>query len=76
MTATLWGQGTARFTPEEITKFKTEIWESINALLTAPSEKRGSRGADEMFFMLGGKGPTEADTTLFGFIASGLVCAA
>ncbi len=76
MTATLWGQGTARFTPEEITKFKTEVWENINALLTVSSMKRGSSGPDGMFFLLGGKGPTDADTTLFGFIASGLVCAA
>lgn len=76
MTATLWGQGTTRFTPEEITKFKTEVWENIDALLTASSRKRGSSGLDGIFFVLGGEGPTDADTTLFGFIASGLVCAA
>ncbi|KAL8956154.1 MAG: hypothetical protein Q9193_006241, partial [Seirophora villosa] len=28
MSATLYGQGTSRFTPEEITKFSTEIWEN------------------------------------------------
>lgn len=76
MNATLYGQGTGRFTPEEITKFKTEVWEGVNALLTASSRKRGSGGPDGMFFVLGGNGPTEADTTVFGFIASGLVCTA
>lgn len=76
MSATLYGQGTGRFTAEEITKFKIEVWENVNALLTVSSQKRGSGGSDEMFFVLGGNEPTEADTTLFGFIASGLVCAA
>lgn len=77
MSATLYGQGTSRFTPEEITKFKKEVWENVNAILTASSRKRGSGdGKNGMFFVMGGNGPTEADTTLFGFIASGLVCAA
>ena len=76
MTSTLYGQGTGRFTPEEITMFKTEIWENVNALLTASSRKRGSGASDGMFFVMGGNGPTEADTTLYGFIAAGLVCAA
>ena len=76
MSATLYGQGTGRFTTEEITEFKKEICENINALLSASSRKRGSGGQDGMFFVLGGDGPTEADTTLFGFVAAGLVCAA
>ena len=76
MSATLYGQGTGRFTAEEITKFKKEIWENVNALLTASSRKRGSGGPDGIFFVLGGNGPTEADTTVYGYIASGLVCAA
>ncbi|KAL8724267.1 MAG: hypothetical protein Q9181_006903 [Wetmoreana brouardii] len=76
MSATLYGQGTGRFTPEEITQFKTEVWENVNALLTASSRKRRSGWPDGLFFVLGGSGPTEADTTLFGFIAEGLVCAA
>ena len=71
--STLNGQGTGRFTAEEITRFKTEIWENVNALLMASKTKRG---AGVMFFALGGEGPTEADTTLFGFVASGLVCQA
>ena len=76
MSATLRGQGTGRFTAEEIGRFKREVWESVDALLTAARRKRGGGGPDGMFFVLGGDGPTEADTTLFGFIASGLVCAA
>ncbi|KAL8801764.1 MAG: hypothetical protein Q9182_004236 [Xanthomendoza sp. 2 TL-2023] len=76
MNGALYGQGTGRLTPEEITKFKTEVWENVNALLTASSRKRGTGAQDDMFFLLGGSKPTEADTTLFGFVASGLVCAA
>ena len=76
MSATLYGQGTGRFTAEEITKFKKEVWKSVNALLMASSRKSGSRGPNGIFFVLGGNGPTEADTTLFGFIVSGLVCTA
>ncbi|KAI4156995.1 MAG: hypothetical protein L6R39_000858 [Caloplaca ligustica] len=76
MSSALYGQGTGRLTPEEITKFKTEVWDHVNALLTASSRKRGSGAPDGMFFVLGGSRPTEADTTLFGFVASGLVCEA
>lgn len=76
MSATFYGQGTSRFSAEEISVFKKQIWENVNALLMASSRKRGSGGPDGMFFVLGGNAPTEADTTLFGFIASGLVCAA
>ncbi|KAI4088071.1 MAG: hypothetical protein LQ344_006333 [Seirophora lacunosa] len=76
MSATLDGQGTSRFTPEEITKFKTEIWENLDALLTASRQGKETKKEKGLFFVLGGATPTEADTTLFGFIASGLVCAA
>lgn len=76
MASTLYSQGTGRFTPEEITRFKKEIWENVNELLWASSRKRGPGASDGIFFVLGGNGPTEADTTLYGFIASGLVCAA
>ena len=63
MTSTLYDQGTGRFMPKEIIKFKTEIWENVNAMLMASSRKRESRASDGMFFMMGGNGPTEADTT-------------
>lgn len=72
--STLYGQGTGRLTPKEITGLKTQVWESVEAML---SEARGkSRGKKGLFWLLGKNEPTEADTTLFGFIASGLVCAA
>lgn len=74
MSSTLYGQGTGRLTPHEITKLKTEVWEHIDALLTTSSQKRGSRTPNGMFFVLGGSRPTEADTSLFGFVVSGLVC--
>ncbi|KAL9001625.1 MAG: hypothetical protein Q9188_005404 [Gyalolechia gomerana] len=74
MSATLYGQGTARFSPEDISKFKRDVWENLNALLASSRQKKNSGGPEGMFFVLGGSAPTEADTTLFGFIASGLVC--
>lgn len=67
------GQGTGRYTADEIEAFRQEIWESINALLVA--SERGSR-RPRPFWVLGGEQPTEADATLFGFIVSVLVCTA
>ena len=32
---TLYGQGTGRFSPEEISTFRLEVWESVNALIMA-----------------------------------------
>ncbi|KAI1080033.1 putative glutathione S-transferase [Whalleya microplaca] len=71
-TATLHGQGTGRFTGDEIAAFRREIWESLNALLGASRAK--SRSGGEPFWVLGGEQPTEADTTLFGFVVSALIC--
>lgn len=75
---TLYGQGTGRLTPEEITTFRQEIWTSINDLLVAAvdanPEVKFQR--DTVFWLFGGNEPSEADSTLFGFIASALVCAA
>jgi hypothetical protein len=70
---TLHGQGTSRYTPDEIRAFRREIWESINGILVS-SEARTS--SDGLFWVLGGEQPTEADATLFGFIVSVLVCTA
>lgn len=71
MNSTLWGQGTGRYTPEERSNFRLEIWQSIETLLG--ESRRGSSG-DGPFWVLGGASPTEADTTVFGFIASDLTC--
>lgn len=74
-TKTLHGQGTGRYTPEEIAAFRAEIWESINSLLTA-SKTKNSWAGEGPFWALGGKEPTEADAALFGFIVSVLICTA
>lgn len=73
---TLHGQGTMRFSTEEISSFRKHIWENVNALIVASKKKAGTSAGDEVFWLWGGKGPSEADTTLFGFIAPGLICAA
>ena len=74
MMSTLHGQGTARFTSEEIAAFRDEIWEDIAAL--AAEARRTATNTQDPFWILGGGQPTDADTTVFGFIASGLVCSA
>ncbi|KAI1097359.1 hypothetical protein F4804DRAFT_178199 [Jackrogersella minutella] len=73
--ALLHAQGTGRFTAEEISAFQHEIWGSLNALLVA-SRSSGQGDIDEPFWVLGGHQPTEADTCLFGFIISALICTA
>ncbi|KAF2420221.1 glutathione S-transferase [Tothia fuscella] len=71
---TLHGQGTARYTPEERDKLRGQIWDSMNTL--AAESKNKHAGGDAPFWLLGKEGPTEVDATLFGMIASGLVCVA
>ncbi|RYP51035.1 hypothetical protein DL768_003535 [Monosporascus sp. mg162] len=77
-TATLHGQGTGRFAPEEIAMFRLEIWEAFSDLLRASKEKmRKIAGEDrDPFWVLCGDDPTEADCVLFGFIVSVLICKA
>jgi hypothetical protein len=66
-----------RFSAAEVSSFRQQVWLSINALLVASRAKKSKTEAgDSMFWLLGGCGPSEADTVLFGFIASALVCAA
>jgi hypothetical protein len=67
---TLHGQGTGRFSDDEICAFRKEIWESINAYL---EESRRQATPNECFWVLGGAKPTEADATVYGFIVSALV---
>ncbi|KAI0391736.1 hypothetical protein F5Y17DRAFT_439148 [Xylariaceae sp. FL0594] len=83
--ATLHGQGTGRFSAEEIAMFRREIWESFADLLheakakTRPKAKEGEdddADNDEPFWLLGGSEPTEVDAVLFGFVASSLLCTA
>ncbi|KAH5636355.1 thioredoxin-like fold-containing protein [Parastagonospora nodorum] len=70
---TLHGQGTGRLSAEEVHSFRKEIWESVTAIL---EESRRRAAPSECFWVLGGKKPTEADTTVFGFIISSLVATA
>ncbi|KKY18794.1 putative glutathione s [Phaeomoniella chlamydospora] len=74
MAQSLYGQGTGRFSIEEIKSFRREAWEHINALLN--ESRRSASDKDAAFWVLGGKQPSEADATLFGFIASANVCLA
>lgn len=69
MTATLEGQGTGRFSGDEVAFFKAQVWEAVNALLEA--SRTDSR---EPYWVLGGSEPSEADATLYGFIVGGLIC--
>ncbi|MCJ1360668.1 MAG: hypothetical protein MMC33_010677 [Icmadophila ericetorum] len=68
-------QGTGRYTTDEIRAFRLEIWEAVNELLDASLRESSSEqeGSEEPFWCLGGKGPTEVDTTLYGFVVSALV---
>lgn len=83
-TSTLYGQGTLRYTKDEIEALRHEVWGSINTLLVVSRSRamalvagvEDRAVADQPFWILGGVGPTEADPTVFGFIAASLVCEA
>ncbi|KAJ8118235.1 hypothetical protein OPT61_g737 [Boeremia exigua] len=64
-------QGTGRFSDVEITGFTKEVWQAINGLLEASLERELEK--DGCFWILGGKEPTEADTSVFGFVVANLV---
>lgn len=71
-TATLHGQGTGRFTSEEITAFRTQIWQHLDRLLKTRLQQ-ATTASSQPFWVLGAENPTEADATLYGFIVSALV---
>lgn len=74
ITRTLTGMGILNFSADEIHEFRREIWETTaNQLVAARAQ---SRDREDPFWLWGGDTPTEADTVLFGFIVSGLVCTA
>ena len=70
-------QGTGRYSADEIRGFRGEVWEAVDDLLGESIQKAAARkktsGAKEPFWCLGGEGPTEADTCLYGFIVSAMV---
>ena len=71
---TLHGQGTGRFSAEELSAFSHSVWENANALLVdARKRKTGNGEADALFWALGHDEPSEADATLFGAIAGSLL---
>jgi hypothetical protein len=74
VSATLHGQGAARYTEEEINVFRAEIWDGIEGLLH--KSKRQQDGGEKLFWVMGKEHPTEADTALFGAISASLVTTA
>ncbi|TLS21290.1 uncharacterized protein PpBr36_10309 [Pyricularia pennisetigena] len=74
--ATLKGQGTGRYSDEEIDALRGDILETIAALLESSKAKLsdGANGPDAVFWAFGGEHPTEVDATLFGFVAAIMVC--
>jgi hypothetical protein len=67
---TLHGQGTGRFSNEEVKEFREEIWDRLNGML---GEGKRTREGNGCFWCLGGEEPTGCDVTVFGFICSVLV---
>ena len=68
------GQGTGRYSDEEARAMRRDCWQSIEDLLADSIKSAGKSGHEKSpFWALGGKEPTEADATLFGFINSGMV---
>ena len=74
--ATMWGQGTGRYSNEEIRMFEEEVVEDVASLLTEAKSKNTRKNPEDPFWVLGGEEPTEADTTLFGSLVGALVCTA
>lgn len=64
-------QGTGRFSDAEISAFTTEVWQAVNGLLKASLEKKQEK--EGCFWVLGGNEPSEADTSVFGFVVANLV---
>ncbi|KAJ6110667.1 hypothetical protein N7486_002902 [Penicillium sp. IBT 16267x] len=65
------GQGTGKFSAEEIAAFRIDIWDTLNAVI---SESRAQSRGKGPFWVWGGDAPTEADAVVYGFIVSGLTC--
>lgn len=63
-------QGTGRFSDAEISAFTREVWDAIDGMLKEGLE---TTEKGQCFWILGGKEPTEADTSVFGFVVANLV---
>ncbi|KAJ4359903.1 uncharacterized protein N0V89_000460 [Didymosphaeria variabile] len=64
-------QGAGRFSDAETRALIKDVWAGVSGLL---EESRRKAHGGECFWVLGGKEPTEADATVFGFVVSNLVC--
>lgn len=60
----LHGQGSGRYSPAERDLLRREVWTSLDALVGEANSRSGSAG-----WVLGGEKPTDADSTLYGFLA-------
>lgn len=69
----LYGQGTGRHTAQEIGEFRREIWDALDSLLTSAKTTANASSGHQPFWVLGGDQPTEADTSLFGFLTAALI---
>jgi hypothetical protein len=72
ITRTLYGQGTGRYSPAELKSLRQEAWTSLDELLA----DQASDGSHGIHWVLGGKNPTEADASLYGFLAASLTSSA
>jgi len=70
VTKTLYGQGVGRYTSAEVQSFREEVWSSFDDVLSDARETSQSEDTTTPFYILGGEHPTEADVTLFSFVAS------
>ncbi|KAJ5947838.1 hypothetical protein N7466_000853 [Penicillium verhagenii] len=66
------GQGTGKFSEEEIAAFRLEVWDTLNAAISETYTQH--RDEDGPFWVWGGDNPTEADAVVYGFIVSALTC--
>lgn len=69
VTRTLHGQGCGRLSSEEVDGFRREIWNSFEDMLEPVARQHEQQPGNEPFWLLDGEGPTEADVTLFSFVA-------
>jgi len=70
VTTTLYGQGVGRYSSAEVESFRREVWSSFNDLLEDVRETTASTESKAPFWVLGTAEPTEADISLYSFVAS------
>ncbi|KAK3368648.1 hypothetical protein B0H63DRAFT_488870 [Podospora didyma] len=74
VTGALYGQGTGRYTDEEVREMRRGVWEALSDLLA--ERRKVVRDREAPFWVLGREEPTEADATVYALVATGLVCTA